>query len=127
MIDSLKKSDDSIINSDEEKAKIFNEFFISVFTHEDTSLIPTFHLSIPSIVYNKLKNLKHNKSPGSKGWPVLAAQELAKYTTFNKSLQSFSVPVIWKQTFITTFTRKVQVIILRPVNYDVYNRENPDP
>ena len=45
VIDSLRKSDDSITNSDEEKAKIFNEFFTSMFTHENTSFIPTFQLN----------------------------------------------------------------------------------
>ena len=109
-IDSLKKSDDFITNSDEEKAKIFNDYFTSVFTHEDTSFIPIFQLNkdvpvldsitaSPSIVYNKFKNLK---SPGPEGWPVVALKEVVQELSitlsiiFNKSLQSSSVPEIWK-------------------------------
>ena len=87
-IGSLKKSDDSVTSSDEEKAKIFNDFFTSVFTHEDTSSMPTYQLNTdipvlnsitasPSIVYNKLKNLKDNKSPDPEGWPVVALKEAA--------------------------------------------------
>ena len=129
VIDSLRKSDDSITNSDEEKAKLFNEFFTSVFTHKDTSFIPTFQLNkeVPvldsittsSIIYNKLKNLKHNKSSGPEGWPVLALKEAAQELSiplpiiFNKSLQSSSVPKIWKQAFVDPFTRKAIVLRLK--------------
>ena len=122
-IGSLKKSDDFVTSSDEEKAKIFNDCFTSVFTHEDTSFMPTFQLNTdisvldsitasPSIVYNKLKNLKDNKSPGPKDWPVVALKEAAQELSiplsmiFNKSLQSSSVPEIWKQAFVTPIHKK---------------------
>ena len=79
----LKKSDNSIVYSDGEKSKLLNEFFTSVFTREDTSSVPSFYLNrevpsldsvaiSPSIVYDKLRNLKPDKSPGPEGWPVLA-------------------------------------------------------
>ena len=66
----------------------------------------------PSIVYDKLRNLKSDKSPGPEGWPVLALKETAKelclplYILFTKSLQSSSVPEIWKQVFVTPIHKK---------------------
>ena len=61
---------------------------------------------------NKLKNLKDNKSPGPEGWPVVALKEAAQKLSiplsiiFNKSLQSSSVPEIWKQEFVTPIHKK---------------------
>ena len=123
VVDILKKSDDSIVFTDKDKSKLFNDFFTSVFTHEDTSSIPSFSLDreipilifitvTPSIVYDKLRNLKSDKSPGPEGWPVLALKETAKelclplYILFTKSLQSSSVPEIWKQAFVTPIHKK---------------------
>ena len=85
--------------------------------------MPTFQLSIdipvldsitasPSIVYNKLKNLKDNKSLGPEGWPFVALKEAAQELSiplsiiFNKSLQSPSVPEIWKQAFVSPIHKK---------------------
>ena len=80
---------------------------------KNTSSMPSFSLDreililnsitvTPSIVYDKLRNLKSDKSPGPEGWPVLALKETAKELClplcilFTKSLQSSSVPEIWK-------------------------------
>ena len=67
--------------SDAEKATIFNEYFSSVFTVEDTTTIPTVHsvcsppvidsIDItPEVVLNKITNLQSGKSSGPDGWPV---------------------------------------------------------
>ena len=74
--------------------------------------IPILNSVTPSIVYDKLRNLKSDKSPGPEGWPVLALKEIAKelclplYILFTKSLQSSSVPEIWKQVFVTPIHKK---------------------
>ena len=124
VINSLKKADGSTVYSDEGKSKMFNEFFTSVFTHEDTSSIPSFHLNrsvlvldtitiSPSTVYTKLINLKPDKSPGPEGRPVLALKETAQELhvpltiLFNKSLKSSSIPDVWKQAFVTPIHKKV--------------------
>ena len=63
--------------------------------------------STPSIVYDKLRNIKCDKSLGPEGWPVLALKETARevslplWILFTKSLQSSSVPEVWKQAFVT--------------------------
>ena len=123
VIDSLKKSDDTVVYSDEDKSQLFNQFFTSVFTQEDTNSVPSFHLNrdvpvldsvtiSPTIVYNKLCKLKPDKSPGPEGWPVLALKETAQELSlllsilFNKSLQSSSVPDTWKQAFVTPIHKK---------------------
>ena len=84
VIDSLRKSDDSLVYSDEDKSELFNKFFTSVFTHEYTNSIRSFHIDrdVPvlcyTIVYNKLYNLKADKPPGPEGWPVLTLRETAQ-------------------------------------------------
>jgi len=122
-VDILKKSDGSIVSSDKDKSILFNDFFTSVFTREDTSSMPSFSLNretptlnsitvTPSIVYDKLKNSKSDKAPGPEGWPVLALKETAKElciplcVLFTKSLQSASVPEVWKQAFVTPIHKK---------------------
>ena len=123
VVDILKKSDGSIVSTDKDKSKLFNDFFTSVFTHEDTSSMPSFSLDreapilnsitvTPSIVYDKLRNIKSDKSPGPEGWPVLALKETARELSlplcilFTKSLHSSSVPEVWKQAFVTPIHKK---------------------
>jgi len=62
-------------------AKLLNDYFSSVFTHEDTNSIPmlqsddqpppihTFHFT-PVSVFNKITNLKSGKSPGPDSWLI---------------------------------------------------------
>ena len=70
----------------------------------------------PSIVYDKLRNIKSDKSPGPEGWPVLVLKETARELSlplcilFTKSLQSLSVPEVWKQAFVTPIHKKVSVV-----------------
>ena len=123
VIDSLKKSDDSAVYSDEDKSELFSKLFTSVCTRKDTNSVPSFHLNrdvpvldsatiSPTIVYNKLCNLKPDKSPGPEGWPVLALKETAQELSlplsilFKKSLQSSSVPDTWKPAFVTPIHKK---------------------
>ena len=89
VIDILKKTNDSIAYTDKDKSKLLNDFFTSVFTHEDTSSMPSLSLDreapilssikvTPSIIYSKLKDIKSEKSPGPEGWPPSALKEAAE-------------------------------------------------
>ena len=70
------------------KAIAFNQFFTSVFVHEDCSNLPSFPIGhhvpplcdidvSPSIIYNKLRLLNGCKSSGPDGWPPVALKETA--------------------------------------------------
>jgi len=76
-IGDLSLSSNTIEQSDKEKADAFNDFFTSVFTSEDTSSLPDFHvhstfpiLSSASIAPDdeNLHNLDPNKSVGPDNW-----------------------------------------------------------
>jgi len=71
----------STVCSDSEMASLFNDYFSSVFTTEDSSFIPMVCSSTsppvvdfiditPDIVSNKIMNLQNGKSPGPDGWPI---------------------------------------------------------
>ena len=66
----------------------------------------------PSIIYSKLEDIKSDKSPGPEGWPPSALKEAAEelslplYILFTKSLQSSSMPEVWKQAFVTPIHKK---------------------
>ena len=70
----------------------------------------------PSIIYDKLRNIKSDKSLGPKGWPVLALKETATELSlplcilFTKSLQSSSVPEVWNQAFVTPIQKMASVV-----------------
>ena len=87
-ISSLKKSDGTDTHDSGEIADIFNNYFSSVFTSSDDTSVPKFqpnHEVSPItdidinavIVFNKLVNLKTDKSSGPDGWPILALRETA--------------------------------------------------
>ena len=97
--------------------------FSSVFTCKGTSSMPSFSfhretpilnsiIVTPSIVSDRLRNIKFDKSPGLEGWPVLVLKETTKELClllcilFIKSLQYSSVPEVWKQAFVTSIHRK---------------------
>jgi len=80
---------DIVAQSDKEKADAFNEFFASVFTSEDTSSLPDFHVDstlpilssvsiAPDNVYVKLRNLDPNKSAGPDNWPTKVLKDMAE-------------------------------------------------
>jgi len=89
-IDELCCSDGSITSSHPEMAKLFNDYFSSVFTHEDTNPIPTLKSDdqpppihtfqfTPVTVFNKITNLKSGKSPGPDGWPTQIIKLMALF------------------------------------------------
>ena len=131
-ISSLKKSDGTDTHDSGEIADIFNNYFSSVFTLSDDTSVPKFqpnHEVSPitdidinaAIVFNKLVNLKTDKSSGPDGWPILALRETALQIStplaiiFKKSFQQQIIPDIWKCGHITPIHKKGSR--LSPSNY----------
>ena len=88
-INSLRHDDNSAADSDQEKCELFNKFFTSVFTKEDCTSIPQYHIDgchssltditiTPAIVFDKLTQLNPNKAPGPEGWPLFCLNECAQ-------------------------------------------------
>ena len=81
-IGSIEGNDGKLCTSDKDKSNVFNQFFSSVFTTEDSNTVPSFHLNKnddislssitinPSVVFENLMSLKCGKAPGPDGWPV---------------------------------------------------------
>ena len=109
----------SVMSDDREKAQEFNNFFSSVFTHEDTVNMPQ---NVPvkivkgklaNVFFNEsdiskiLRNLKPNKSPGpDKVHPMVlkeCASELSTplYILFRRSLDEGTLPQMWKDGHIS--------------------------
>ena len=91
-IGQLEKSDGNLITNDKDSVEVLNSFFKSVFTTEDISSVPDFPTKVDTLlnaiyftesdVYNVLKLLNPNKTPGPDNMhPQLlknCAQSLAK-------------------------------------------------
>ena len=88
-IDELCCFDGSTTSSHPEMAKLFNDYFSSVFTHEDTYSIPTLQSDdqpppihtfqfTPVSVLNKITNMKSGKSPGPDGCPTQIIKLMAE-------------------------------------------------
>ena len=122
-ISSLKKPDGTVTQDSREIADIFNTYFSSVLTLSDDTSVPTFQLNREvspitdidinaDIVYNKLVNLKTDKSSGPDGWPILALRETALQISsplaiiFKKSFQQQIIPDAWKRGHITPIHKK---------------------
>ena len=102
---------------------MFNEYFSSVFTCEDTSSlrvidttsVPLISDSIeftPEIVNEKILNLPNSKSPGPDGWPIPLIKSLSECISiplsiiFNKSFNSGSLPNDWKNAQVIPIHKK---------------------
>ena len=114
-----------LYTSDEDKSNALNKYFSSVFTQEDPTTAPTFHIDksddvslssiniTPSIVFDKLVSLKTGKSPGPAGWPAEVFKQCADQLCvplsilFIKSLASGILPEDWKISYITPIYKKV--------------------
>ena len=80
---------------------MFNDFFTSVFTEEDSTSIPQYQLDscnsilteitiTPAMVLDKLKQLNPTKSPGPEGWPLFCLKESAGELCIPLSIYSTS-------------------------------------
>ena len=112
-----------LINDDKQKANLFNNYFASVFTVEETDNIPglddlVFNESLETIpidqecVKNKLIQLNVSKSTGPDCIHGKILKELSNYLSkplsliFNKSLNERKVPKDWKFAIVKPLHKK---------------------
>ena len=115
-------------HSNTEMANVFNNYFASVYTREDISSIPSFHLDhtvptlndvdiTPSIVLDRLEKINVNKSSRPDGWPLLSLKETALQLSvplcilFKKSVVAISL-VVGNTLMSHQFTRREIVLLL---------------
>jgi len=110
----------STVCSDSEKASLFNDYFSSIFTTEDTVLllfqqfvpvILSFQLIVlsiditPDIVFDKIMNLQSGEFAGPDSWPIqlIKSGELISIPLliiFNKSFVDGVLPQDWKSAHV---------------------------
>lgn len=122
-IGDLIDSEGVLINDDEKKCEILNNFFASVFTHENTANIPNFIDRIyqeplkdleftVEQVSKKLQSLNPSKAPGIDSiHPRVLKEchaELSRVlvTLFNKSINDSILPDPWKLAQVTPLFKK---------------------
>jgi hypothetical protein len=124
-ISTLKRKDGSLATEDASKADVLNEFFSSVFTHEDVTNVPRLEegsysngvfLSevrvTPAAVQRKLSDLNPNKAQGPDEVPPRVLKEVCKELAeplcclFNKSLETGILPGDWKTAEVTALFKK---------------------
>ena len=122
----LEGSDGNIITEGFLMAENLNEYFSSVFTREDISILPVLetkfegrefdylgHLIVtPTVVAMKIRDMKDNKSPGVDGIPPKLLLEIVEQisiplsTVFNLSLKEGIVPLECKEANIIPLFKK---------------------
>ena len=119
----LKLSEESYTSNDQEKADILNEFFSSVFTHEDLNNFPKSRTRIfrskledieitEEIVLDALTSLNGSKSPGPDAIHPRILKECATIIAhplsliFKSSLASSELPTQWKLANVTPVFKK---------------------
>ena len=121
-ISSLKRKDKSIATSPADKAEVLNEFFASIFTHENLHTLPTpptYNFGevlstieiTPDLVKDKLDGLNPNKSPGHDEWHPHFLRELSEAICkplgilFKKSLKE-GAHDSWRKAIVTAIFKK---------------------
>ena len=114
-------------------AENLNEYFSSVFTRENISILPVLETKFegrefdylgqlivtPTVVAMKIRNMNDNKSPGVDGIPpklllkIVEQISIPLATVFNLSLEEGIVPLEWKEAkiiplFKTRFEKQVR-------------------
>ena len=122
----LEGSDGNIITEGFLMAENLNEYFSSVFTREDISILPVLETKFegrefdylgqlivtPTMVAMKIRDMKDNKSPGVDGIPPKLLLEIVEQisiplaTVFNLSLEEGIVPLEWKEANIIPLFKK---------------------
>ncbi|KAK2170833.1 hypothetical protein NP493_1133g00000 [Ridgeia piscesae] len=107
-------------------AENLNEYFSSVFTREDISILPVLETKFegrefdylgqlivtPTMVAMKIRDMKDNKSPGVDGIPPKLLLEIVEQisiplaTVFNLSFEEGIVPLEWKEANIIPLFKK---------------------
>ena len=102
-------------------AENLNEYFSSVFTREDISILPILETKFQGREFNylgqlmvamKIRDMKDNKSPGVDGIPPKLLLEIVEQisiplaTVFNLSLEEGIVPLEWKEANIIPLFQK---------------------
>ena len=119
----LKASNNHLVTDEKEMAEMLNNFFGSVFTREDLTIIPPCEQSnithpmqelefTPDIVKDKLIKLKKHSAPGPDGIKPRLLIDLAdsvKYPLsiiFNKSYEKSEIPLDWKRANVAPIFKK---------------------
>ena len=120
----LKDKEGNIISTDEGMANTLNEYFASVYTEEDTSVIPSVPIRYQGsnplrkieiteeVVKKKIGKLKQDKSPGPDGFYPRVIKELEEeiaphfYEIYKASMQQRKAVVDWKLQNITPIFKK---------------------
>ena len=121
-IANLTKPDNTLTESNHEKAEVLNSFFASVFTKENVSNIPTFNTRTPAKLLtvgittkqmeDKLKNLNITKSEGPDGLHPRILKELAHELAhplkllFDKTILQEKIPTAWKLAEVRPIFKK---------------------
>jgi ribosomal protein S20 len=132
----LQNANGDKINDNQQKAELFNEFFSSVYTIEDTQNIPESPKMITEHQLNSihieetevaalLKKLHTDKSPGNDGIHPRVLKECADQialpltTLFRNSMKEGQLPNEWKEASVTPIFKsgsRVKVENYRPIS-----------
>ena len=121
-VSNLTKEDGTLTENDLEKAKVLNNFFYSVFLHEDNQNIPEFKSKVKSSVdtvnittedmYKCLKSLKVSKSPGPDNVHPRILKEAAEVLAyplkllFDSTIKAGKIPTKWKTAEVRPIFKK---------------------
>ena len=121
-ISQLTKEDGTLTEGDLEKAKVLNNFFSSVFVHEDIENVPEFKsdflTSVDTVsitiddMYKCLKSLKVSKSPGPDNIHPRILREAAKELAypfkllFDSTIKAGKIPTKWKTAEVRPIFKK---------------------
>ena len=128
----LNKPDGEVTNLKEEMVEILNQYFGSVFTHEDTSSLPdcartesdAFIQDVEfnvALIKSYIKDLKKSNSSGPDGITVTLLQGVSNSISvplaclFRKSMQEGIVPQDWKDAIVVPIFKKG--VKSKPSNY----------
>lgn len=117
------KVDNKLYTDNKDMAKILNDYFVTVFTKENTSHVPQ-PVQLPSqssllniqfdsaTIKKKIMKLKPHSAPGPDGISARFLQDYcdelvpALTTIFNRSMSTGIIPEVWKQGNITPIFKK---------------------
>ena len=112
-----------VYEKDEEKARVLNDYFSSVFTNEDETNLPDLDqkdllyelqelLVTPDMVSKELRDLNPSKSPGPDGMHPFFLKEVAEQLAyplsilFNQSIGEGDIPREWKEANVVPIHKK---------------------